>query len=165
MTRMALSKSTLAEALARVLQASPTTAAEAAVQWANAYVNYAMASTSSAFSLPVNATANFTILLTGFQAGLAALMPVSAGALVAQGVITFWQTITWAGPTASGTTAFPGNAGLASTLAAIFTDLSRKTPQDKANELADAFDAGATTVIVVDVPFVQPAPPIVGPIQ
>jgi hypothetical protein len=90
---------------------------------------------------------------------------MSAGALVAQGVVTFWQAIVWVGPTASGATAFPGNAALAPALVAIFADLSRKSPQDKANELADAFDAGARTVIVTDVPFVQPAPPIVGPIQ
>jgi hypothetical protein len=162
---MALNKSTLADALARVLEASPATAADAAAQWANAYAGYATAATSSAFSLPVNAAANVAILLGGFQSGLAALMPVSAGVLVAQGVMTFWQTIAWVGPTASGTTAFPGNAGLAAMLAAIFTDLGRKSPQDKANELADAFDAGARTVLVVDVPFVQPAPPIIGPIQ
>lgn len=162
---MALNKSTLADALARVLEASPATAADAAAQWANAYAGYAAAATSSASSLPVNAAANVAILLGGFQSGLAALMPVSAGALVAQGVTTFWQAIAWVGPTASGTTAFPGNASLAAMLAAIFTDLGRKSPQDKANELADAFDAGARTVLVVDVPFVQPAPPIIGPIQ
>jgi hypothetical protein len=162
---MALNKSTLADALARVLEASPATAADAAAQWANAYAGYAAAATSSAFSLPVNAAANVAILLGGFQSGLAALMPVSAGALVAQGVMTFWQAIAWVGPTASGTTAFPGNAGLAAMLAATFADLGRKSPQDKANELADAFDAGARTVVVVDVPFVQPAPPIIGPIQ
>ena len=162
---MALSKSTLADALARVFAASPATAADAAAQWANAYAGYAAAATSSATSLPVNAAANVAILLGGFQGGLAALAPASAGALVAQGVITFWQAIAWVGPTASGATAFPGNPGLAPTLAAIFTDLSRKSPQDKANELADAFDAGARSVVVMDVPFAQPAPPIVGPIQ
>jgi hypothetical protein len=162
---MALNKSTLADALARVLEASPATAADAAAQWANAYAGYAAAATSSAFSLPVNAAANVAILLGGFQSGLAALLPVSAGALVAQAVMTFWQAIAWVGPTASGTTAFAGNAGLAAMLAAIFTDLGRKSPQDKANELADAFDAGARTVVIVEVPFIQPAPPIVGPIQ
>jgi AcrR family transcriptional regulator len=162
---MALNKSTLTDALARVLETSPATAADAAAQWANAYAAYAAAATSSAFSLPVNATANVAILLGGFQSGLAALMPVSAGALVAQGVMTFWQAIAWMGPTATGTTAFPGNAGLAAMLSGIFTDLGRKSPRDKANELADAFDAGARAVVVVDVPFVQPAPPIVGPIQ
>ena len=162
---MALSKSTLADALARVLEASPATAADAAAQWANAYAGYAAAATSSAASLPVNAAANFAILLSGFQVGLSALMPASAGALVAQGVTTFWQAIAWVGPTASGATALPGNAGLAPMLAAIFTDLSRKSPQDKANELADAFDTGARTVVVMDVPFVQPAAPIIGPIQ
>jgi len=162
---MPLSRSTLANALQRVFDASPATAADAAAQWANAYAGYAGGAISSASSLPVNAAANSAILLGGFQGGLAAFTPMSAGALVAWGIITFWQAIVWVGPTASGATAFPGNAGLAPALAAIFADLSRKSPQDKANDLADVFDAGAKTVIVMDVPFVQPAPPIVGPIQ
>jgi len=162
---MALSKSTLVDAMQRLLDASPSTAADAAVQWANAYAGYAAAATSTAASLPVNASANAAILVGGFQAGLAALVPASAGALVAQAVVAFWQAIAWVGPTASGATAFPGNAGLAAALAAVFSDLGRKSTSDKANELADAFAAGARAVIVAEVPFSPPTTPIVGPIQ
>ncbi|MGJ4951511.1 hypothetical protein [Bradyrhizobium sp. HKCCYLS20291] len=162
---MPLAKSTLAQSLEQLFNSKPATAADAAAAWANAYLGYAGSALSSAASLPTNASANFPILLGGFQGGLSALAPAAAGALVAQGVSGFWQAIAWVGPTAAGTTAFPGNAALAAALSGIFADLGKSSPAEKANRLADAFDAGARTVIVADIPFVQPAPPIVGPIQ
>ena len=162
---MPLSQSTLADALARVFDAKPATAVDAATRWANAYAGSAGSAISSAASRPVNAQANLAILLGAFQGGLAAFTPASAGAVVAQGIIAYWQAIAWLGPVAAGVTVFPGNSTLAPALAVIFADLSRKSPTDKANDLASAFDVGAKMVVVSDVPFVQPAPPIVGPIQ
>jgi hypothetical protein len=162
---MPLVKSTLAQQLEQLFNSKPATAADASVGWANAYLAYAGSAISSAASLPVNAQGNFPILLGGFQAGLSSLTPVSAGAIVAQGIVGFWQAIAWVGAVASGATAFPGNAGLAVTLATIFSDLGKSSAREKAGQLADAFHVGAKSVIVSDVPFVQPAPPIVGPIQ
>jgi|ERR1051326_187234 hypothetical protein len=162
---MPLNKSTLARPLQQLFEDKPASLADAASGWANAYVGYAGGAMSSAASLPVNASGNVGILLGAFQAGLSALTPATAGALVGQGILAFWQAIAWVGPTAAGATAFPGNAGLPAGLAAIFADLGRASAGEKANRLADAFDAGAKTVIVIDIPFVQPAPPITGPIQ
>jgi hypothetical protein len=161
---MPLSKSTLAQELERVFNAKPASSVEAAAQWANAYAAYAGSALSVAASLPVNAQANLGLLLGAFQGGLSAFTPVTAGALVAQGIMAYWQAMAWLGPVASGATAFPGNVGLAAALAVIFADLSRKSASEKANELASAFDLGAKGVVISDVPFVQPAPPIIGPI-
>jgi hypothetical protein len=162
---MPLSKSALAQQLEQLIRNRPPTVADAAAAWANAYVGYAASAISAAASLPLNATGNFGILLGGFQGGLAALTPAGAAALIAQGVSAFWQAIAWTGPLAAGTTTVPGNTALAATLSAIFADLGNSTPAEKANRIADAFDLGARAVIVTDVPFVQPAPPIVAPIQ
>jgi hypothetical protein len=161
---MPLSKSILTQELERVFNAKPASSVEAVAQWANAYATYAGSALSAAASLPVNAQANFSILLGAFQRGLSALTPVTAGALVAQGIMAYWQAMAWLGPAASGVTVFPGNTGLAAALAVIFADLSRKSPSEKANELASAFDLGAKGAVVSDVPFAQPAPPIIGPI-
>ena len=161
---MPLSSSTLAQDLERVFNAKPVSAADAAAAWANAYQTYATGALSVAASLPVGAPANFGILLGAFTAGLSALTPVTAAALIAQGATAYWQAMTWLGATAAGVTAFPGNVALAATLGVLFADLSGKSATDKANDLATAFDAGARAVVVSDVPFVQPAPPIVGPI-
>ena len=79
--------------------------------------------------------------------------------------MSFWSAMAWVGPTAAGVTASPGNASLAGTLAALFADTSAKSERDRAAAIADAFDAGAKLVIVNDVPFAQPAPPIVGPVS
>lgn len=161
---MPLSASTLAQDLERVLNAKPAASVDAARAWASAYQSYASAALSTAASLPVTAPANFGILLGAFTGGLSALASVTAGALIGQGILAYWQAMAWAGPAAAGVTAFPGNAALPSALAALFADLSGKSAADKANELAQAFDGGARTVIVSDVPFV-PGPPIVGPIM
>ena len=160
---MPLNASSLADSLQRLFESKPASSADAAMAWANAYQSYASAALSSAASLPVTAPANFGLLMTAFQ-GLSAMAPMAAAAIVAQGVTAYWQAMVWAGPTAAGTTAFPGNPTLATALAAVFSDLSDKSPAQKAQDIASAFDAGARMVIVSDVPIVQPAPPIVGPI-
>jgi hypothetical protein len=162
---MPLTKTNLAQPLEQLFKNKPATAADAAAGWANAYLSYAGSAMSSAASLPVNASGNLGILLGAFQSGLSALAAPAAGALVSQGIIGFWQAAAWVGPTAVGTTAFPGNASLAAALSAIFADVGQSSPAEKANRFADAFDAGAKMVVVMDIPLVQPAPPIVGPIQ
>lgn len=161
---MPLIASSLAQSLESVFNNKPASSTDAAMAWANAYQSYASAALSTAASLPVTAPANFSLLLGAFQ-GLSTLAPMAAGSAVALGVMGYWQAMVWSGPTALGVTAFPGNASLASALAAEFSDLSGKSNTQKANDLASAFDAGAKTVIVSDVPLIQPAPPIVGPIQ
>lgn len=161
---MPLSASALAQELERVFTTKSASSVDAAAAWANAYRTYATGALSVAASLPVGAPANFGILLGAFTAGLSALTAVTAAALIAYGITAYWQAMIWTGPTAAGTTVFPGNAALAATLGGIFADLSGKSATDKANDLATAFDAGARAVVVSDVPFVQPAPPIVGPI-
>ncbi len=160
---MPLSASTLAQDLERVFNAKPASVANAAAEWANAYQTYATGALSVAASLPVGAPANFGILLGAFTAGLSALTSVTAAALIAQGAAAYWQAMTWLGPAAAGVTLFPGNVALAATLAAVFGDLSGKSAADKANDLANAFDAGARAVVVSDQPF-APGPPVVGPI-
>lgn len=161
---MPLSKSDLADALEKVFAASPASPADAAMQWAKAYAGYAGAAMTVAASLPITAPANFSLLLNGFQGGLAALTPVTAGNLIAQGITTFWQSMAWLGPLAAGTTSYAGNSALGPMLSLTFADLRNKTPEEKAGELADAFDLGARLVMVSDVPLIQPAPTIIGPI-
>jgi hypothetical protein len=161
---MPLTKSTLAQDLEGIFNAKPASAADAATKWANAYQSYASAALSSASSLPITAPANFGILLGAFTAGLSALTSVTAAALISQGILAYWQAMAWVGPASAGSTAFPGNASLSGALSATFADLSDKSAADKANEIAQAFDAGAKTVIVSEVPF-APGPPIVGPIM
>ena len=162
---MPLEKSALAQELENIVTQKPSSSAEAALQWANAYVTYASGALSKAGSLPTNAQANLGILNGAFTAALNSMTAATAASLMAQGIMTYWQAIVWVGPVASGVTVVPGNVTLIASLVAIFLDLSKKTPAEKAREFADAFDIGAKMVIVSDVPFVQPAPPIVGPIS
>jgi hypothetical protein len=161
---MPLNQSALADDLGRILGAQHATTADAAAQWANAYQTYAQGALSSAASLPATAAVNAPILLGGFTAGLAALTSVTAAAIIAQAVTAYWQAMAWLGPTAAGTTAFPGNVALAGALGAVFADLSGRSAAAKASDIASAFDAGAKMVVVSDVLFV-PGPPIVAPIM
>jgi hypothetical protein len=162
---MALVKSTLAQQLEDVLKRKSGTAADAAAGWATAYVSYAASAMSSASSLATTAAANQGVLVSAFSAAFSSQTSAGAAAAIETGVMSFWTAMVWAGPTAVGSTLSPGNAGLSAALAAIFADTSKQSESDKANHLADAFDAGARLVIVNDVPLVQPAPPIVGPIS
>jgi hypothetical protein len=159
-----LSQSTLAQDLERVLDAKPASSADAASAWANAYQTYATSALSSTGTLPIGAPALFGMLLGAFQGGLSALSSVSAAAIIAQGIMSYWQAMTWLGPAAAGVTSFPGNVTLASALGAAFSDLGDKSARDKASDFANAFDAGARAVLVSDQPF-APGPPVVGPIM
>jgi hypothetical protein len=165
MTAMPLIKSTLAQQLEAVFKGKPQSAAQAASDWAAAYVSYAAAAMSTGSSLPVTASANQGMLVGAFTGALQAQTSAGAAALMAQGVTAFWSAMVWTGAIAVGTTVFPGNPALSSALAAIFADTSGGSDGDKAGQIADAFDAGAKMVIVNDVPLIQPAAPIVGPIS
>jgi hypothetical protein len=162
---MPLMKASLSRDLEAIFERKPSSPPEAAANWAKAYVAYAGSALSAAASLPVTAPASLPLLIGAFTGAFQAQSPAGAAALMAQGVIGFWSAMAWVGPTAAGVTASPGNAVLAGALGAIFTDTSKKSEGDKANQIADAFDSGAKLVIVSDVPFAQPAPPIVGPIS
>lgn len=161
---MPLIKETLAKQLEASLKQRPEAAA-AASDWARAYVGYASGALSAAASLPVTAQANQGALVSAFSNALQAQAPAAAAAAITQGVILFWSTMVWSGPTAAGTTLSPGNSALAGAISAVFSDTSEKSEADKASQLADAFDAGAKLVMVQDIPLVQPAPPIIGPIS
>jgi hypothetical protein len=161
---MPLIKSSLASALEQALKQKSALPA-AAASWAQAYTTYAASALTSVGSLPVTAPANMGTLVGAFTAAFNSLATQAAASTMAQGVLAFWQSMVWVGPTAAGTTISPGNTALAGALAAVFADLSDKSEGDKASALADAFDAGAKAVMVSDVLFVQPAPPVIGPIQ
>ena len=160
-----LMKASLADALERVLKNKPSSSAEAGVQWADAYLSYARGAQSSVASLPITAQAGMPILIGAFTTALTALAPPASALAMAAGVMAFWQSIVWVGPTAAGTTGVPGNFTLAAALMVIFADKSGASARDKASQIADAFDAGARMVMVVDIPLVQPAPPIIAPIM
>lgn len=162
---MPLLKSTLAQQLEKQFSGKPSSPAQAASEWASAYVSYAASALSAGTSLPVTATANQSLLVSAFTAAFQTQSSSGAAAAMAQGVSGFWTAMVWSGPLAVGTTVFPGNAALSSALSAIFADTSKQSDGDKARALADAFDAGAKMVIVNDIPLIQPAPPIVGPIS
>jgi hypothetical protein len=161
---MPLLKSSLASALEDVFNQKPAASPDAAEAWAQAYVSYASTAMATAGSLPVTAMTGLSMLTGVFTAAFNTVASQAAAAVMAQGITSFWQAIVWTGPAAAGTTIVPGNFALASALAAIFSDLGKKSAADKASEIADAFDAGAKLVMVSEIPF-APGPPIVGPIQ
>jgi len=161
---MPLMKSSLAKDLESIFNSKPSSTADAASQWAKAYATYAAAALSSVASLPVTAMATVSVLQGAFMGGLSAMSSATAGSLIAQGVTSYWQAMTWAGPAASGVTSFPGNAALAGALSSVFSDLSKKSNAEKGSDLADAFDAGAKAVMVSDVLFAGGVT-TVGPIQ
>lgn len=162
---MPLMKASIAQQLESVFQRKPSSASEAATDWANAYLGYASAALSAAGSLPVTATVNLGVLQSAFTSAFQAKAPMVAAAVMAQGVTGFWATMVWAGPIAMGTTTSPGNFTLASALGVIFGNVMEQSNADKARLFADAFDVGAKLVVVSDIPLIQPAPPIIGPIS
>lgn len=163
---MPLTKSTLEKELEIILDSGkPSSSPEGASLWSKAYVSYAFGALSKAGSIPSNAQANYAILVGAFTAAFNSFSAPAAAGLITQGIMAFWQAIAWVGPTATGATTVPGNGGLSAVLSALFLDLSKKSSSEKAREFADAFDMGAKMVIVTDVPYVQPAPPIIGPIS
>lgn len=161
---MALIKSTLSTMLEDILTRKPS-AEEAAQLWAVAYVSFASSAMSSASSLATNAQGNLGILQSAFSNAFSTNSSAEAAAAISQGVMAFWSAIIWVGPTASGSTTMPGNVSLAASLSTLFSATAEKSESDKASELTDAFETGAKMVIVMDIPFIQPAPPIVGPIN
>jgi hypothetical protein len=161
---MPLMKSSLSQELESIFKRKPGSAAEAAADWAKAYVSYAASALSSAGSLPVTAMANLSMVVGAFTGAFQAQSAAGAAALMAQGVMGFWSAMVWVGPAAAGTTLSPGNFALTGALSAVFADTSKKSEGDKAGQIADAFDAGAKLVMVSDIPFV-PGPPIVAPIS
>ena len=161
---MALSKQSLAGQIQDLFESEPSSPVEAAQKWASAYLSYAAGALSSLGSLPTTAQAGEGTLVGAFTAALNSLSGASAGALMGQGVVAYWQAMAWLGPTAAGVTVVPGNFALPGALAAIFLDLSGQTAREKASRVADAFDAGARAVMVSDQPF-APVSPVVAPIQ
>ena len=162
---MPLVKAKLARELENILPGEYYSSPEAAERWARAYVSFAGTAVSSAGSLPANAQGNMGIVVGAFTGAFNSLSSAGAASAIASGILSFWQAIVWVGPTASGATIWPGNCSLSATLQMIFEDRRGKSVGDKAGELADAFEAGAKIVMVSDIPYVQPAPPIVGPIS
>jgi hypothetical protein len=163
---MPLMKAALAQELERIFQRKPASAAEAAMAWVNAYHAYASAALSMAGGVPVTAAAHLSVLQNAFAGAFQAQTPMAAASAMAQGVLSFWSALQWIGPVGAGTTISPGNLALAVSLGAVFADSSsQQSIADKASRFADAFDAGARLVVVSDIPFIQPTPPVVGPIS
>jgi hypothetical protein len=162
---MPLMKSSLADGLASLFESEPSSAADAGLRWAQTYLSYASAALSPTGGVPVNAAAGLSVLGGAFTSALGTQDAAASAAAMSAGVTTFWQMMIWTGAAAAGVTAAPGNFALTSALTAILGDTGQAGARDRANRMADAFDAGAKMVIVVDTPLVQPAPPVVGPIQ
>ena len=162
---MPLMKSGLAQDLEDVFTRRPASVADAAAAWAKAYVSYASAAMSSASSAAVSASAGLAPLTAAFTAALGSQASQAAAAAMTQGVVTFWQSMVWIGATAAGMTMVPGNMALTNGLSAVFSDTSEASAGAKGSRVADAFDAGAKSVIVNDIPLIQPGPPIIGPIS
>jgi hypothetical protein len=161
---MPLQKSLLSQKLEKQFGAKPASPAQAAFDWASAYVSYAASALSTGGSLPVTALANQGLVVSAFTAALQAQSSSGAAAAMAQGVTAFWTALVWVGPATAGTTLFPGNPTLAAELSAIFADSSEKSDADKARALADAFEAGAKLVLVNDIQTASGVP-IVGPVS
>jgi len=161
---MPLIKPSLSSDLERALEEEPSLE-EAALKWAQAYSAYAQKAMSSASSLPTNASGNVGMLQSAFSGALRAQTASGAAAAMGSGVMSFWSAIVWVGAAASGSTLVPGNFSLVGALTQVFSDTEQKSAAEKAGALADAFDAGAKQVVVMDIPFVQPAPPIIGRIS
>jgi len=161
---MPLIKSSLSSALADVFANYPSSKDEAGQKWAQAYVSYAAAALSPTGGTGVNAMAGLSSLASAFSGALRQEDPNGAASAMATGVQTFWQSISWVGA-AVGVTTVPGNFALSSALAAVFSDLGESSATDKGDRVADAFDAGAKTVMVLDtIPGVPPVP-VLGPIS
>ena len=162
---MALVSANLKSGLEALFNQKADSSSEAADTWANAYVSYASGAMTSVGSLATNATGNFSILSGAFNSALATESVSGSAAIMAQGVMAFWQAIIWSSPAGFvGATTVPGNMSLTAALTGVFEDLEEKSEADKAGELADAFDAGAKVVMVADVHAVTGVT-IVGPIS
>lgn len=161
---MPLVKSSLASALADVFANYPSSKSDAGQKWAQAYVSYAAAALSPTGGTGVNAMAGLSSLASAFTGALQQEDPQGTASAMATGVQSFWQAISWVG-SATGTTIVPGNFALTSALASVFSDLGQSSASDKADKVADAFDGGAKTVMVLDIIPGPPPVPTPGPIQ
>ena len=161
---MPLVKSSLSSALANVFANHPSSKSDAGQQWAQAYVSYAAAAMSPTGGTGVNAMAGLSSLASAFTSALQQEDPNGTASTMSTGVQTFWQSISWVGAAAVGVTTVPGNFGLTSALASVFSDLGESSASDKANQVADAFDSGAKTVMVQDT-LTSTGVPTLGPIQ
>ncbi len=159
---MPLVTSSLASALANVFANYPSSKSEAGQKLAQAYVSYASAALSPTGGTGVNAMAGLSSLTSAFTGALQQEDPNGTASAMATGVQTFWQSISWVGA-AVGVTTVPGNFALASALGSVFSDLGQRSASDKADKVAEAFDGGAKTVMVLDT--TPPAVVTVGPIQ
>jgi hypothetical protein len=160
---MPLVKSSLSSALANIFASYPSSRSDAAQQMAQAYVSYAAAALSPTGGAAVNAMAGVSSLTSAFSGALQQEDPNGTASAMATGVQTFWQTIMWVGA-ATGSTTVPGNFALTSALGAVFSDLGDSSASERADRIADAFDSGAKTVIVLDVNNATGVP-TPGPIQ
>jgi len=160
---MPLVKSSLASSLADVFANYPSSKSEAGQKWAQAYVSYAAAAMSPTGGTGVNAMAGLSSLASAFTGALQQEDPNGTASAMATGVQTFWQSISWVGA-ATGVTTVPGDFALTSALAAVFSDLGDSSASAKADSVADAFDGGAKTVMVLDT-IPGPTAPVLGPIQ
>jgi hypothetical protein len=159
-----LVKSSLASALAQIFADYPSSKSAAGQQWAQAYVSYAAAALSPTGGIGVNAMAGLSSLAGAFAGALQQEDPNGTASAMATGVQSFWQSISWVGAAAVGVTTVPGNFALTSALAAVFGDLGDSPARDKADRVADAFDGGAKTVMVLDT-LTSTGVPTLGPIQ
>jgi hypothetical protein len=160
---MPLVKASLASALADIFANYPASKSEAGQKWAQAYVSYASAAMSPTGGTGVNAMAGLSSLASAFEGALQQEDPNGTGSAMATGVQTFWQSISWVG-SATGSTTVPGNFALSSALAGVFSDLGESSATEKGDKVADAFDAGAKAVIVLDINNASGVP-TPGPIQ
>jgi hypothetical protein len=162
---MPLVKSTLSGMLTSTFEQKPSSVADAAAQWADAYVAYASAAMTSTGGAATTAQAGKGALVGAFTGALSTQTSQGAAAAMSGGVMAFWMSIAWQGA-GTGVTTSPGNASLTSDLAAVFSDVEESSASDKAGKIADAFDSGAKTVIVTDTIPAAPSPiVVVAPIQ
>jgi hypothetical protein len=161
---MPLIKATLQNQLQQIIEAMPSRGV-APAQWAMAYVSYAAVAMSSAGSLPVTAMVNLGMVVGGFSGGFSSESASDCASAIANGIKAFWQAMVWVGGTAAGSTVSAGNSSLSSSLESIFSNVENCSAPQKAGEIADAFHLGAMEVMVNDILFIQPAPPLTGPIS
>jgi hypothetical protein len=162
---MPLVKSSLSSALVSTFEQKPSSVADAASQWADAYVSYAAAAMTSTGGAAMTAQAGKGSLVAAFTGAFNTQTAQGAAAAMSAGVMAFWMAIAWQGA-GTGVTTSPGNASLTSSLAAVFSDVEESSASDKADAIADAFDSGAKTVIVTDTIPAAPSPiVVVAPIQ
>jgi hypothetical protein len=148
---MALIPEVLAQGFLRMARSKPTSAADAAQGWADAYENYARAATAAAFPATLIGTEKQLMrvaILRSFQAPDSAT-PASMAAAFYQGIIQFWTTppVLFSGNPVS----TPPQPVLIPALSALFQNTS---PPDEAaaRQIALAFHACTVTTQVLVTP-------------